>query len=324
LTNNKKFLFIVFFTALILSYYQTIRIDAPNYELKLKRYNEIISNTAGHPYKYRLLNPYIVSVTFSVFKSALSEKPAFLLAYFFQNILVYVFLLFSLSKLLSIWFDNSGIIIGALLFSVIVLLCLTGWDTLGDLTTAAFMALGFYFINARKINYIYLVLIIGAFNELQIILLILFWFLGEKANLYSPKVWLKFVSFVLTFLIIYALIFAVRGSNPQSDLNIWTERKDMLFNIHNPGFIILWALTIIPLLIFALKNIKTKPEFLKRNLFSVIPAFYVITFFVIARMNEIDKALTIFIILIPLALYTLLPGHIKPAGNSVRESGAQN
>lgn len=311
MTNNKKFLFIVIFAALILSYYQTIRIDAPNYEQKLKRYNEIISNTAEHPYKYRLLNPYVVSVTFSVFKTVLAEKSAFLLAYTFENILVYIFLLVSFSKLLSTWFDNTGIITGALLFSVITLLCLTGWDTLGDLTTAGLMAFGFYFINKRKTNYIYLILIIGAFNELQIILITLFWFLGEKANLSSPKAWLRFVSLVLTFAITYSLIFFFRGSNPQSDLNIWAKRKDMLFNIHNPGFIIIWALTIIPLLLFALKDIKIKPDFLKRNLFTVIPVFYVIAFFVIARMNEIDKALTIFIIIIPLALYSLMPGSLK-------------
>ena len=311
--NNKSLYFLIIFAALLLAYYVTLKLDAPNYDLRIARHTAIIDNTIEHPYKYRLLNPFMTQVYFTVLKLALPVKASFLLAYFIQNFLVFGFLLFSVSKFLSVWFDSSGVIIGALLFAVITLLCLTGWDTLGDLTTAGIMALGFYFINTQKVNYLYLLLIIGAFNELQSILLILFWFLGERKNLAASKAWLKFISFVLTFAIVYALIFLFRGTSAVSDLNTWAERKDMMFNMHNPGFIVLWALTIAPLLVFALRDFKSKPEFLKRNLVTVIPAFFVIAFFIIARMNEIDKALTIFLILIPLALYSLLPKHIKRA-----------
>ncbi len=309
--NNKSLYFLIFFAALLLAYYVTLKSDAPNYELRLARHTAIINNNIEHPYKYRLLNPYMTQFYFTVLKLALPQKASFLIAYFVQNILVFWFLLFSVSKFFSVWFDSGGVLIGALLFAVIALLCMTGWDTLGDLTTAGIMALGFYFINTQKLNYIYLLLIVGAFNELQSILLILFWFFGERKIISSSKAWLRFVSFVITFGAIYALIFILRGTSPETDLNTWAERKDMLFNIHNPAFIIIWALAIGPLLVLALKDIKSKPEFLKRNLFTVLPLFYVAAFFVIARMNEIDKALTIFLILIPMAFYTLLPKYIK-------------
>jgi hypothetical protein len=42
-----------------------------------------------------------------------------------------------------------------------------------------------------------------------------------------------------------------------------------------------------------------------------LPLFYFCAFFFIARLREIDKALTIFLILIPLALYTLVPNYIR-------------
>jgi hypothetical protein len=74
---------------------------------------------------------------------------------------------------------------------------------------------------------------------------------------------------------------------------------------------------ILPLLFYALKNLKLKPDFLKRNLFTIIPVFYVFVFFFMARMREIDKALTIFLILIPLAVYSLFPSLVKSKESNV-------
>ena len=42
---------------------------------------------------------------------------------------------------MALWFDDTGSIITTLLFAVIVPLSLTGYDTLGDMTTAGMMAL---------------------------------------------------------------------------------------------------------------------------------------------------------------------------------------
>jgi hypothetical protein len=67
---------------------------------------------------------------------------------------------------------------------------------------------------------------------------------------------------------------------------------------------------LIPLLIFALRKIADKPEFLRRILFTVIPAFYLLAFFFIARLREMDKALTIFLIIIPLAVISLFPSQL--------------
>ena len=83
--------------------------------------------------------------------------------------------------------------------------------------------------------------------------------------------------------------------------------NDLQFNLTHPDFVPLWIIMIVPLLFFALKDFKIKPEFLKRSLIFVLPLFYFIAFLFIARMREIDKALTIFVILIPLALFSLVP-----------------
>ncbi|MGH2575048.1 MAG: hypothetical protein ACRDFC_05035, partial [Ignavibacteria bacterium] len=92
---------------------------------------------------------------------------------------------------------------------------------------------------------------------------------------------------------------------------IWFFTKDAAFNLNHPGFVILWVFMIAPLLYFAIKSFKSKPEFLRRSLTYVIPAFYVVAFFFIGRMREIDKALTIFVILIPLALFSFIPKNLK-------------
>jgi hypothetical protein len=313
LSISKKSLFFVFFAAIILAYFQTVRIDAPNYELKLARQDSIINNSISYPYKYRLLNPYITQVYFSVLKTFLSEKASFLLAYFIQNIIVYSFLIFAVFNLFSIWFDDTGAIVGALLFALIVPLSLTGYDTLGDMTTACLMALGFCCINKGKFLMLYPIVFFGAFNESQIILLIMFYLIGRRANLTDKKVWLNFLALIVTFAAAYAIIYLIRGGQAGKEDYIWYFTKDASFNIAHKDWIILWFLMIAPFLFFLFKDFSIKPEFLRRNLLFTLPVFYFGVFFFMARLREIDKALTIFLILIPLALYTLIPSHIKKA-----------
>jgi len=211
----------------------------------------------------------------------------------------------------KLFLDEMGAAVGVLIFAVLVTLSLTGYDTLGDMTTAGLMALGFFLIFSGRVLYLYPLVFIGSFNELQIIILILFYFCGKKNNVKSSKVWLHSVMLTVTFMLTYAIIYLIRGGEAGSGDFVWFFTKDASFNLSHPDFILLWAIMIIPLLYFVLKDLKFKPEFLKRNLLVTLPAFYIFAFFFIARMREIDKALTIFLIIIPLALLTLLPNHIR-------------
>lgn len=309
--SKQRLYFIVFFAALVLSYYQSIRVDAPNYDMKLLRHTSIIKNTIEYPYKYRLLNAYMSNSTFSLFKLFLPEKPAFLFAYAGQNFIVYLFMLLMAANFFYLWFDEIGTAIGLLMFAVLVPLSLTGYDNPGDLTTAGFMALGFYLIVNGKMIFLYPLMFIGAFNEIQVILLISFYFWGSSKNFKSSKVWFHSFFLAVTFIITYGIIYLIRGGYAGTEDYVWYFTKDAWFNASHPDFIILWIIMIVPLLILALKGIKAKPEFLRRNLFITLPLFYIFVFFFMARMREIDKALTIFLILIPLALFNLLPAHIK-------------
>jgi hypothetical protein len=311
LFKNTKINFAILFAALIVSYYVTLRIDAPNYNDKYKRHTTIINNTVEYPYKYRLLNPYTANIYFTIFKTVVSEKTAFLSAYTIHNFIVFLFMFFAAAKFFSIWFNDTGTIVSLLLFALLVPLSLTGYDTPGDITTAGAMALGFYFINTDKIKYLYPVIFIGAFNELQIILLILFYLFGKSGNLTAKKVWMNAVLLSVTFVTAYVIIYLLRGGRAGNDEVVWYFTKDAAYNIANPNFIILWAVMILPLLYYSVKDLKLKPDFLRRNLLTVLPAFYIFAIFFIARMREIDKALTIFLILIPLALLTLFPSFTK-------------
>lgn len=316
ITKNKIW-FIVFFTALILGCFQTVRIDSPNYDLKLTRHVSIINNTIEYPYKYRLLNPYITQVWISALKTILPEKPAFLAAYFIQNILVFSFMLLCLFKFFRLWFDDTGAIISLLLFAVIVPLSLTGYDILGDITTAGIMALGFYFINTSKEKLLFPLILIAAFNELQLILLIAFYFFSKSPNFKDKKIWVNSILLTLTFVVTYGIIYLIRGGSAGGSEVQWYFTKDAAFNIAHKDWIVLWFLMIAPLLYFVVKGFKSKPEFLKNSAMIVLPLFYLLAFFFIARLREIDKALTIFTILIPLALYTIIPKYIKSDKESV-------
>lgn len=309
--DNKKIWFIVFFTALILGYFQTVRTDAPNYELKLTRHTTIINNTIEYPYKYRLLNPYITQIWISAMSTVIPDKPAFIAAYTLQNVIVFAFMLFCLMKFFRLWFDDTGSVIALLLFAVLVPLSLTGYDVLGDMTTAGIMALGFYFINTSKIKLLYPLVFIAAFNELQLILLIAFYFFSRFPNLKDKTLWINSVLLTITFLAAYGLIYLLRGGSAGGSEVNWYFTKDAAFNIAHKDWMLLWFLMIAPFIYFVFKGFKTKPEFLKNSAIIVLPLFYFGAFFFIARLREIDKALTIFTILIPLALYTIIPKHIK-------------
>ncbi len=309
--EKNKIYILVFFIALVLGYYQLIRTDAPNYELKLTRHTTIIQNTGEYPYKYRLLNPYIAEIWFTGLKLALSEKAAFIGAYFIQNILAFSFMLFCVFRFFRLWFDDTGAVISLLVFSSIVPLSLTGYDVLGDMTTAGIMALGFSFIVKEKIKFLYPLIFIAAFNELQLILLIMFYFFSDIKNLKSKKVWINSIILTITFIAAYAVIYFIRGGAASGgDVN-WYFTKDAAFNIAHKDWVPLWLLLITPLSLFAFSKLRSKPLFLKNSALIVLPVFYFGAFFFIARLREIDKALTIFIILIPLAVYTLFPNHIK-------------
>ncbi len=309
--ENKKILFLVFFIAVILGYYQTVRTDAPNYELKLTRHTTIINNTIEYPYKYRLLNPHITHVWYTAFGSVIPQKPAFLAAYTLQNILVFAFMLFCLMKFFRLWFDDTGAVIALLLFAALVPLSLTGYDILGDMTTAGIMALGFYFINTAKTKLLYPLVFIAAFNELQLILVIAFYFFAKLSNLKDRSVWMNSILLILTFAAGYVIVYLIRGGSAGTGEVNWYFTKDAAFNIANKDWMVLWLIMITPLLYFVYKGFKTKPEFLRNSAMIVLPLFYFGAFFFIARLREIDKALTIFTIIIPLALMTIFPGNTK-------------
>lgn len=310
ITKN-KINFIILFGALILAYYLTIRVDAPNYELKLVRHTTIINNTIEYPYKYRLLNPYITEVWRTILNTALPEKPSFVFAYFFQSFLVFAFMLFVLFRFFSHWFDEIGAIISLLLFALLVPLSLTGYDVLGDMTTAGIMALGFLFILNDKIKFLFPLVFIAAFNELQAIILVAFYFLGRTGNFKDKRIWLNSILLVLIFLAAYAFIYLLRGGSAGSSEVEWYFTKDAAFNLAHKDWIPLWIIMIAPLLVFVFKRFSSKPEFLKTSALIVLPLFYFGAFFFIARLREIDKALTIFTILIPLALFSIIPKHVK-------------
>ena len=259
--NKNKIYFIIIFTGLILAAYQTLRVDSANYDLKFKRHTAIIENTIEYPYKYRLLNPFISSIWFSGFKLFLSENASFIAAYFIQNILVFCFMLFCLFRFFSLWFEETGAIISLLLFAVLVPVSLTGYDTLGDMTTAGVMALGFYYIVQDKLKYLFPLIFIAALNELQAVLLIMFYFFSKSSNFANKKVWLNSILLTITFVTAYAAIYLIRGGQASGGDVEWYFTKDAAFNIANKSWIFLWVLMIAPLLYFAAKDFSSNRNF---------------------------------------------------------------
>lgn len=74
------------------------------------------------------------------------------------------------------------------------------------MTTAGIMALGFYLINTWEEKLLFPLVFVAAFNELQLILLIAFYFFGAPSGLKDNKTWINSVLLTLTFLAGYAVV----------------------------------------------------------------------------------------------------------------------
>ena len=98
----------------VLAYGYFNRIDAPNFEERLKLHNQIIAGTASSPYRYRLLVPYLVEGLNKVLSLFLPIKDAFLQSYKVYDLLAIFFLLAMLYYWLKTWFTNEQALVGVL------------------------------------------------------------------------------------------------------------------------------------------------------------------------------------------------------------------
>ncbi|HRE58741.1 MAG TPA: hypothetical protein PLW09_13050 [Candidatus Kapabacteria bacterium] len=308
-SKEQKAVSILFlFFALSITFFMTRSQYMPNINEKYHRHYAVIHHNADNLYNYRILP----SLATELLRQPLSifihnTTQSFLIATIVWSILVY----FCTQWAMFCFFRQTGLdyisaFVGVMLWVIILPQSLTGWDESGDILNLCFFALvSKNFLEGNIVRSI-VPLFLSAWNKEQTLLLPVFYFIGTVfAEKNTKKVFLNtlYIAFVIVSSTVLLHIFV--GSHSSSTLSSSYLGTDYLYNIQHPEWILTWLLSLGVFVFFAIPSLEQSLPFLRYNLMFTLPVFYVLVFFVRARMREIDKAFILHLFLIPLAMQTL-------------------
>lgn len=306
--------FLFFFIALGITFFLAKEQYIPNLDLKIERHNQVLTHTTENLYNYRVLPSLL---TEPVYKSAssLTNNPqtSYIIAFCFVSVLVYAFTLLSMYK----FFCDNGLeevhaVISCLLWVTVLPVSLTGWDEIGDILNLCLFASTFRYMLKGSMLKVVLCTFIAAWNKEQSVLLPIFYLVGfgggeEKLSTIAKNT----VIIISVFFISTAMLHLFVGQHQQSTITSSYFGTDFYYNINNPEWIIIWLLSLGIFVVFIPLQWKTNNNFLRRNVVITLPLFYILVFFIRARMREIDKAFILHLFLIPMAVRSLLLGREK-------------
>lgn len=297
-----------FFIALGITFFVAKEEYIPNTDVKLKRHTEVLNHTAENIYKYRIFPTVCIEQIkhlTSLFTD--NEKESFIIA-----VCVFGFISYWLTLLsMYLFFQNTGLeeltaIISVLLWVIILPFSITGWDEIGDILNVFFFSIAFSAMLQGSISVVVLTIIIASFNKEQAVLIPIFYCVGffekkfEIVRHFVKTAILLSVFFVSTFILHLAVGWGQNGTIESSYFG-----TDYHYNLQNPEWIIVWVLSLGIFVLYAIPRWKDQHPFLKNNALITLPLFYIVVFFIRARMREIDKAFILHLILIPMAVNTL-------------------
>lgn len=281
----------------------------PHIEEKFQRHEQVLSHTAENLYNYRVLPSLLTECIRVPITTVLSTSPvtSFLMAAILLSAITYYATQWAMFRFfIKTGLDDVSAFGGVILWVIILPFSLTGWDEIGDILNLFFFAVIFtHFLEGRiLLSLIYLAL--SAWNKEQTLLIPIFYAVGTfplKKNVKTTV--LNIIFFVGAIIISTFFLHLFVGQSKTSSLTSSYFGTDYLYNIHHPEWIITWILSLGIAIIFAIPSISSAHPFLRYNTLITLPLFYVIIFFIRARMREIDKAFMLHLFLIPIAMQTL-------------------
>ncbi len=309
-----KIYILFFFIALGITFFVTKERYILNVDQKLERHTHVLNHTAENLYNYRIFPTICIEQIKQVTNLCTdNQKNSFLFAVCIFSFITYWLTLLSMySFFRSIDLEELKSIISVLLWVVILPFSITGWDEIGDILNLCFFAFAFTAMLRGNLVNAALTIALASLNKEQAILIPIFYFVGffdNKANIVNhlSRTFLLLSVFILTTLLLHVWV----GQHPHSTFESSFFGTDYLYNLNNPEWVIVWILSLGVFIPFALQQLKDKHPFLRNNALITLPLFYIIIFFLRARMREIDKAFILHLILIPMAVQTLFPTRRK-------------
>lgn len=311
--------FLFFFIALGITFFHAKEQYIPNLNLKIERHNQVLTHSAENLYNYRVLPSLL---TEPVYKSALlfinNSHTSYIIAFCFVGVFVYWFTLLSIYK----FFSENGLeevhaLISCLLWVAVLPISLTGWDEIGDILNLCLFASTFRYMIKGSMPKVVLCTFIASWNKEQSVLLPIFYLVGFSGGEEKQATTVKnTVIIVAAFFISTVMLHLFVGQHQHSSITSSYFGTDFYYNINNPEWLIVWLLSLGIFVVFIPLQWKKNNNFLRRNVVITLPLFYVLIFFIRARMREIDKAFILHLFLIPMAVRSLLLYKEKRERNS--------
>ena len=281
----------------------------PHREMRQELHRLILSNEAQPPYRYRVLYPYATAgLGWALRHTPLSlfYAPANLLdtAQFCVVIVALAAAYIAFSTFLLEWFSETEALLGTVILAALIPSTVTGYYMDGDFVTLALYALGLLGFVRGRIRWVSLIFLVGGLHRMQLVFLAVLYvaFEAARGRLLERKVVQNTGAYLVIFGIVHYLVRDVRGDAPTD----YTAFRHIYGNLHMlPKIWGLWGSIVAPIAVLALVGFGRKPRFLQYAAVALVP--YLAVFPFKGNMWELAKALPIFLILIPMALFTLSP-----------------
>ncbi|MBV9577721.1 MAG: hypothetical protein JO057_03925 [Chloroflexi bacterium] len=290
-------------------YFIAIDLQAPNYSFSQQQ--NVIQGTAGSPYRYRVLVPFVLSGLTHVFAFLGPPQTAYLGASLVYDCVALVFQLLMLYALFRQFFSPLHSLLGVSFIGGVTVLTLAyftyqPWSIL----EVAFFALGFVLAYRGRWAWVGVVVVLASVNRETGVFLPLALFLASLQDLRPfgmatlrraarrRETYLSF-AFLMVSVLIFGGLRLVRGSaDPVDELDNVIVRNIQRNNV-------IAAASAIPLVLgfgwlYAALGYRRAPRFL-RGVARVLP-FYLLAFAIWGWWREVRILTTLYPILVPLVL----------------------
>ncbi|MEW6607217.1 MAG: hypothetical protein AB1414_07140 [bacterium] len=272
-------------------------------------HSAIIEGQAFAPTQYRILMPFCAEFIHQVLNISIASS-------YHSLRVITTFLVLSLFHIyLTRWFDTPKALIGTLYLAGSIPLSYLYWPYPQDMFNLMMFIVGFIAIREHKDNWLYLILILGSLNYETIVFLILFYFFYHSGQMKFKKLIGRTISYLAIWTLVMVLIRLKYGLLPNFMDNqvhligypMYQTNLKMYANIFknisltNGCFYIFLLFGFFWILAFL--HLSKKPKFLVKTAW-VIPIYLVFHFF-IASFGETRVFLPLFLLLIPLGLFSI-------------------
>lgn len=295
--------------AMISTYYVCRTVILPNVEKRIAHVDRILTGQAQSPYQFRILKPLLGTVVETMASTVVrNRRMQHVFSYASISMVTFLAIFICFHRYLWRGFGQSGAIVGVLLLQVVIPLSVTGYYMEGDFITLWFYTLGLALFRSGRVQYLPVIVFLGALNREQIAFLIVWYVIDLVAQRRLDR---RGILLALASLLLWAVAMlgtrAYYGAKPTQFTTAFHIASNS--NVHDllTSIVPLWTVEVAGFALLSTVAFRKSDAFHRLAFLSLLP--YTILFFFNGLLRELAKFLPAFLIMIPMALRGVLDGN---------------